>query len=91
MGSFDPCPGQPKQLYVEYTYGGRRYEVPLFFFFFLINKRTSKKAGQKYIRIRAKNDAKLFNETCAKVKPRKNRARRRPLYDILLPLLYVHQ
>ncbi|KAL5551169.1 hypothetical protein UlMin_001345 [Ulmus minor] len=27
MGFCDPCPGEPKQLYVEYTYGGRRYEV----------------------------------------------------------------
>lgn len=27
MGFCDPCPGHPKQLYVEYTYGGRRYEV----------------------------------------------------------------
>ncbi|KAJ9706901.1 hypothetical protein PVL29_002057 [Vitis rotundifolia] len=27
MGFCDPCPGEPKQLYVEYTYGGDRYEV----------------------------------------------------------------
>ncbi|EXC28306.1 Chaperone protein dnaJ 13 [Morus notabilis] len=27
MGFCDPCPGEPKQLYIEYTYGGRRYEV----------------------------------------------------------------
>ncbi|XP_050375706.1 chaperone protein dnaJ 13 [Argentina anserina] len=27
MGFFDPCPGEPKQLYVEYTYGGNVYEV----------------------------------------------------------------
>ncbi|KAK9927556.1 hypothetical protein M0R45_024737 [Rubus argutus] len=27
MGFCDPCPGEPKQLYVEYTYGGNRYEV----------------------------------------------------------------
>ncbi|KAI3453477.1 hypothetical protein Pfo_010140 [Paulownia fortunei] len=27
MGFCDPCPGEPKQLYVEYTYGGTRYEV----------------------------------------------------------------
>ncbi|XP_015896607.1 chaperone protein dnaJ 13 [Ziziphus jujuba] len=27
MGFCDPCPGEPKQLYVEYTYGGGRYEV----------------------------------------------------------------
>ncbi|KAI4364852.1 hypothetical protein MLD38_020889 [Melastoma candidum] len=27
MGFCDPCPGEPKQLHVEYTYGGRRYEV----------------------------------------------------------------
>ncbi|CAN6579467.1 unnamed protein product [Malus baccata var. baccata] len=27
MGFCDPCPGEPKQLYVEYTYGGSRYEV----------------------------------------------------------------
>lgn len=34
MGFCDPCPGEPKQLYVEYTYGGDRYEVlqfPLLF------------------------------------------------------------
>lgn len=27
MGFCDPCPGEPKQLYVEYTYGGNKYEV----------------------------------------------------------------
>ncbi|KAM7525575.1 hypothetical protein LguiA_015477 [Lonicera macranthoides] len=27
MGFCDPCPGEPKQLRVEYTYGGNRYEV----------------------------------------------------------------
>ncbi|KAK4422890.1 Chaperone protein dnaJ 13 [Sesamum alatum] len=27
MGFCDPCPGEPKQLYVEYTYRGARYEV----------------------------------------------------------------
>ncbi|RZC63790.1 hypothetical protein C5167_025563 [Papaver somniferum] len=27
MGFCDPCPGEPKQLHVEYTYGGDRYEV----------------------------------------------------------------
>ncbi|PIN07579.1 Molecular chaperone (DnaJ superfamily) [Handroanthus impetiginosus] len=27
MGFCDPCPGEPKQLYVEYTYHGARYEV----------------------------------------------------------------
>ncbi|KAF3448336.1 hypothetical protein FNV43_RR09049 [Rhamnella rubrinervis] len=27
MGFCDPCPGEPTQLYVEYTYGGGRYEV----------------------------------------------------------------
>lgn len=27
MGFCDPCPGEPKQLYVAYTYGGNRYEV----------------------------------------------------------------
>ncbi|KAK9274933.1 hypothetical protein L1049_022188 [Liquidambar formosana] len=27
MGFCDPCPGEPKQLHVEYTYGGKRYEV----------------------------------------------------------------
>ncbi|KAF5729851.1 DnaJ heat shock N-terminal domain-containing family protein [Tripterygium wilfordii] len=27
MGFCDPCPGEPKQLYVEYTYCGQRYEV----------------------------------------------------------------
>ncbi|KAK1565569.1 hypothetical protein Q3G72_029759 [Acer saccharum] len=27
MGFCDPCPGEPKQLYVEYTYGGNSYEV----------------------------------------------------------------
>ncbi|KAI4377911.1 hypothetical protein MLD38_015467 [Melastoma candidum] len=27
MGFCDPCPGEPKQLHVEYTYGSRRYEV----------------------------------------------------------------
>ncbi|TQE04375.1 hypothetical protein C1H46_009994 [Malus baccata] len=27
MGFCDPCPGESKQLYVEYTYGGSRYEV----------------------------------------------------------------
>lgn len=29
MGFCDSCPGEPKQLYVEYTYGGNRYEVRL--------------------------------------------------------------
>lgn len=27
MGFCDPCPGEPKKLLVEYTYGGWRYEV----------------------------------------------------------------
>ncbi|XP_021901746.1 chaperone protein dnaJ 13 isoform X2 [Carica papaya] len=27
MGFFDPCPGEPNQLYVEYTYGGQRFKV----------------------------------------------------------------
>ncbi|KAE8678615.1 Chaperone protein dnaJ 13 [Hibiscus syriacus] len=27
MGFCDPCPGEPKQLHVEYTYHGKRYEV----------------------------------------------------------------
>ncbi|XP_017973537.1 PREDICTED: chaperone protein dnaJ 13 [Theobroma cacao] len=27
MGFCDPCPGEPKQLHVEYTYHGQRYEV----------------------------------------------------------------
>ncbi|KAL5750919.1 hypothetical protein ACOSP7_025522 [Xanthoceras sorbifolium] len=27
MGFCDPCPGEPKQLYVEYTYGGDSYRV----------------------------------------------------------------
>ncbi|KAI5655706.1 hypothetical protein M9H77_32893 [Catharanthus roseus] len=27
MGFCDPCPGEPKKLYVEYTYGGNKYEV----------------------------------------------------------------
>lgn len=27
MGFCDPCPGEPKQLHVEYTYHGERYEV----------------------------------------------------------------
>lgn len=27
MGFCDSCPGEPKQLYVQYTYGGKRYEV----------------------------------------------------------------
>ncbi|KAF8380498.1 hypothetical protein HHK36_027985 [Tetracentron sinense] len=27
MGFYDPCPGEPKQLHVEYTYSGERYEV----------------------------------------------------------------
>ena len=27
MGFCDPCPGEPKQLHVEYTYRGDRYEV----------------------------------------------------------------
>lgn len=27
MGFCDPCPGEPKQLHVEYTYRGERYEV----------------------------------------------------------------
>ncbi|KAL6979741.1 Chaperone protein dnaJ 13 [Sarracenia purpurea var. burkii] len=27
MGFCDPCPGEPKQLHIEYTYHGERYEV----------------------------------------------------------------
>ncbi|XP_065857882.1 chaperone protein dnaJ 13 isoform X2 [Euphorbia lathyris] len=27
MGFCDPCPGEPKELYMEYTYGGQSYEV----------------------------------------------------------------
>ncbi|XP_023005370.1 chaperone protein dnaJ 13-like [Cucurbita maxima] len=27
MGFCDPCPGEPKQLYVEYTYGDKTFEV----------------------------------------------------------------
>ncbi|KAK6935181.1 DnaJ-like protein C11, C-terminal [Dillenia turbinata] len=27
MGFFDPCPGEPKELHVEYTYGSNRYMV----------------------------------------------------------------
>nr|GMD94248.1 chaperone protein DnaJ 13 [Ipomoea batatas] len=27
MGFCDPCPGEPKQLYVEYTFGGNKFEV----------------------------------------------------------------
>uniref|UniRef100_A0A2P2LJT1 Uncharacterized protein MANES_01G080300 n=1 Tax=Rhizophora mucronata TaxID=61149 RepID=A0A2P2LJT1_RHIMU len=27
MGFYDPCPGEPKQLHVEYTYGGQTFEV----------------------------------------------------------------
>ncbi|XP_058086825.1 chaperone protein dnaJ 13 [Magnolia sinica] len=27
MGFCDPCPGEPKQLHVEYTYGGNKFEV----------------------------------------------------------------
>ncbi|XP_022154039.1 chaperone protein dnaJ 13 [Momordica charantia] len=27
MGFCDPCPGEPKQLYIEYTYGGKTFEV----------------------------------------------------------------
>ncbi|KAL4027021.1 hypothetical protein IC575_015472 [Cucumis melo] len=27
MGFCDPCPGEPKQLYVEYNFGGQTYEV----------------------------------------------------------------
>lgn len=29
MGFCDPCPGEPKQLLVEYTFGGYNYEVLL--------------------------------------------------------------
>lgn len=29
MGFCDPCPGEPKQLYVEYTYGDKTFEVTL--------------------------------------------------------------
>lgn len=32
MGFCDPCPGEPKQLHVEYTYRGERYEVLGFLF-----------------------------------------------------------
>lgn len=27
MGFCDPCPGEPKQLYVEYTFDGNNFEV----------------------------------------------------------------
>ncbi|MQL99558.1 hypothetical protein Taro_032281 [Colocasia esculenta] len=27
MGFCDPCPGEPKQLFVEYTYNGQNYQV----------------------------------------------------------------
>ena len=37
MGFCDPCPGEPKQLHVEYTYRGESYEVLLSLLF--INKR----------------------------------------------------
>lgn len=37
MGFYDPCPGEPKQLQVEYTYGGNRYEVLLSSLFSCMN------------------------------------------------------
>lgn len=33
MGFCDPCPGEPKQLYVEYTFGGNKFEVTELFVF----------------------------------------------------------
>jgi len=32
MGFCDPCPGEPKLLHVEFTYGGKRFEVLQFYF-----------------------------------------------------------
>lgn len=29
MGFCDPCPGETKHLYLEYTYGANRYEVSI--------------------------------------------------------------
>lgn len=36
MGFFDPSPGEKMQLYVEYTYGGNKYEVFLNSLIFII-------------------------------------------------------
>jgi Domain of unknown function (DUF3395) len=33
MGFCDPCPGEPKQLLVEYTFNGQNYKVISFFFY----------------------------------------------------------
>jgi DnaJ family protein C protein 11 len=32
MGFCDPCPGEPKLLHVEFTCGGKRFEVLQFYF-----------------------------------------------------------
>lgn len=34
MGFCDPCPGEPKQLYVEYTFYGNNFEVIVFYLAF---------------------------------------------------------
>lgn len=40
MGFCDPCPGEPKQLHMEYTYRGESCEVLLSLFSLLfVNKR----------------------------------------------------
>ena len=45
MGFCDPCPGEPKQLYVEYTYGDKTFEVTISTNMSCPNSRTNTSVG----------------------------------------------